>query len=60
MTYDDGYQMITRFFTFGAEHTLPDGMYAGDKTVMVEAPEDVDRSARQASVRTPPGSCEPA
>jgi len=45
MTYDDGYQMITRFFTFGAEHTLPDGMYAGDKTVMVEAPEDVDHRA---------------
>ena len=34
-----------RLYSFGQEHTLPDGTPAGDKTVMVEAPDDVDHRA---------------
>ena len=42
---DDEVTYTTKLFSFGSEHTLPDGTPAGDKTVSVEAPVDVDHRA---------------
>ncbi len=42
---EDEDESTLHFFTFGSEHTLPDGTSANYKTVTVEAPPGVDHRA---------------